>query len=253
MIDERTIELIHGGLDGELSDAENAELEARLGQSDEARHYQAQMRELSVFLDRAPEQEVPGGLREKILGQIELPAEKRGGVEFRFSRIPGFIRYGLAAAAGLLLAIGIYEYRPAGSDSPDLADMVGTVMPRTAAGEVVLDTYSFEIDRLSSSVSLQESDGGLVLDVQLDSTGPVDIIVDFTSDGLQFDAIAQLQSDLGSIEVADRAIQIKSRGRQHFAVLLHRDDETADGTAATIRLDFSSEGKLLNSGKLTTK
>ena len=253
MIAGRSIELTQSGLDVELSEAERIELGTYLEQSGEARDYQAKMQELSAFLDRAPELEVPDGLRERILDQVELPAVKARGAGFRLNQLPGFVRYGLATAAGLLLAFGIYEFRPGADGEQGLSDMTGTIMPGgNASGEVVLDSYSFEIEQLSSSVSLQNRDGALVLDVLLDATGPGEITVNFTSDGLQFDAIAPMQSDLSSIVVAGQAIQVKGSGRQHFAVLLHRDDKSAGGAAASIKLEYSGDGKLLKSGKLTT-
>jgi len=253
MIDEHTIELIQTGLDGELDDAGRAELENLLAQSEEARQYQAQMSKLSAFLDRAPEQEVPEGLREKILDGIRLPASRTIEARSGIRRIPGFLRYGLTAAAGLLLAFGVYEYRPGQDGAPDISDMAGTVMPGgNTADEVTIDSYSFEIEQLSSSVSLRERDGVLVLDVLLDSTGPGEITINFTGDGLQFDTITQVDSDLSSIEVAGPAVQVKGRGRQRFSVLLHRDDRPADSATASIKLEYSGDGKLLKSGKLTT-
>ncbi len=248
MIDPRVIELIHAALDGELDPADEAELEKHLAESPEARHYQEQMSELCAFLDKAPPLELPDGVRNGILDGVKLPAAKPAKAAFGLGRIPAFARYGLAAAAGLVLAIGIYEFRPGGDAEPDFSSMAGTILP----GDVVLDQYSFESEQLSSSVSLRRRDDALVLDVELDSAAPFDITVDFTSDGLRFDAISQLDSDLSSIEVADRSIQVKGRGRQHFAVLLQREG-AAGGSAARIRLDYSSDGKLLNSGELVTK
>jgi hypothetical protein len=106
---------------------------------------------------------------------------------------------------------------------------------------------------MSSTVRLQRRDGALVLDVLLDSKDPVDITVDFTGDGLQFDAIAQTRSELQSIEFADQAIQVKGHGRHHFAVLLHRDSDLADDSEASIGLRFSSNGVILKEGSLVTK
>lgn len=249
MIDERTIELIHAGLDGELDPAGQSELDERLGRSGEVRHYHEQMHELCAFLDRAPVPEVPDGLRDSVLAGIHLPAPRAARAGFGFGRIPAFARYGIATAVGLLLAIGIYEFRPGADGEPDFSGMTGTILP----GDVVLDRYSFESDQLSSSVSLRRRNDALVLDVELDSAALVDITVDFTGDGLQFDAISQLESDLSSIKVADRAIQVTGSGRQHFAVLLHRDEAAAGSRGATIRLDYSSDGKILNSGELVTK
>jgi hypothetical protein len=123
----------------------------------------------------------------------------------------------------------------------------------SGSDEVTLDAFAFEFDDISSAVTLQRRDGALVLDVLLDSRDPVDIMVDFTSDGLQFDAIAQMQSDLKSIEFADQAIKVEGHGRQHFAVLLHRDGDLAAEHEASIKLRFTSNGRLIKEGSLVTR
>jgi hypothetical protein len=46
---------------------------------------------------------------------------------------------------------------------------------------------------------------------------------------------------------------VQARGRQHFAVLLHRDEGLAVSAEATIRLAYYGDGILLNSGELVAK
>lgn len=252
MIDERSIELIHAGLDGELSDSERVELDTALKGSDEAREFQAGLAAFSGLLEGEDSMDLPDGLHTQIVQNIHLPAAVSS--KFSFNDIPGFLRYGFAAAAGLLLTVGLYEYRPGATSEQDLSSMVGTIMQQESGGEeVTLDAFAFEFDGISSAVSLQRRDGALVLDVLLDSEGPVDIVVDFTSDGLQFDAIAQMQGDLKSIEIADQAIHIEGSGRQHFAVLLHRDGDLAADHEASITLRFTSNGELIKEGSLVTR
>ena len=188
MIDERITGLMHADLDGELAEPEIAELESALKNSSEARDYQSGLQEFVDLLDSTSTLDLPAGVHRQIVDQINLPPPARAG--FRFANIPGFVRYGFAAAAGLLLTIGLYEYRPDGWGEQDLESVVGTII-RRASDEVTLDTFAFEHDELSSIVRLQQRDDSLVLDVFMDSTDPVDITVDFTSDGLQFDAVTE--------------------------------------------------------------
>ena len=172
---------------------------------------------------------------------------------FSFVSFPGFVRYGLTAAAGLLIAVGLYEFRPGVIESGDLDKMVGTIMRDQQVQGVTLDQFSFDIEQLSSSVMLLQREGGLVLEVSLDSEDPVEITMDFTSEGLMFDAIAQTESDLSSIEFADQAVQVKGSGRQHFAVMLHREDAQALNAEASIKLQFSRNGQLVREGILLTR
>jgi len=251
MINERNLELVHAGLDGELGDSDRAELDKALQDSSELRELQAGLLEFSGLLDDEAPIEPPADLHGKIMHQISLPAVSVN--KFRFRDIPGFVRYGLAAAAGLVLTVGIYESQLGTTDSQDISSMVGTIMNKSASDTVTLDAFAFDFDEISSVVSLQQRDGALVLDVVLDSRNLVVITVDFTSDGLQFDAIAQMQSDLKSIEFANQAIHIEGTGRQHFAVLLHRDGNLAADREATITLRFTSNGKLIKEGSLVTR
>lgn len=257
MIDEQNTELIQAGIDGELGREEQAELDDLLADSSEARQLRQELLELTGLLDDEASLELPDGLHREILAKIELPPAKKGtatGVFSLFGQVPGFVRYGLAAAAGLLLTVGIYESQQNLPGEHDIGSMVGTIMRNDRAEvEETLDTLIFDRDGVSSAVRLQRRDGALVLDVLLDAKEPVDITVDFTSDGLQFDAIAQTQSELHAIEFADQAIRIKGHGRHHFAVLLHRESDHAVGDEASIELRYTSNGKLIKEGALVTK
>ncbi len=249
MIDERTRELIHADLDGELDSADREELEQRLSASETAREYRTQMQDLDAFLSRVPNQEPPDSLHASIMGSVQLPSGGRKGLAFGFGRFPGYVRYGFATAAGLLLAIGMYEYRPGTDGMSDMSNLVGTIMPdRSAIKGERLSRFDFDIEQLSAEVNLVRRDEALVLEMLLDAVGPVSITVDFAGEGLEFDAITQLQSDLDSIEIADRNIRIEASGRQHFAVLLH--EGSGQSANARILLDWSSAGRSLKTAEL---
>ena len=254
MINVRITELIHSGLDGELAESEQSELDSALESSAEAREYLKGLESFSDLLSQEDVLDLPDGLHKEIVDRVQLPSRKG----FSFTDIPGFVRYGLAAAAGLVLTVGVYESQqggPGGAEiGNDVGSMVGTIMRNDRAEvEETLDTLIFDLDQVSSAVRLQRRDGQLVLDVLLDAKDPVEFTVDFTSVGLQFDAIAQTQSELKSIEFADQAIQVKGHGRHHFAVLLHRDSDLADNSQASIDLRFTSNGELLKEGSLVTR
>jgi hypothetical protein len=247
MIEDRTRELIHAGIDGELNDAGRAELEQRLSADPDAREYQQQMQALEAFLDRVEPRELPAGLHASIVESVPLRKTRSGWLSRGFSQFPGFVRYGLASAAGLLLAVGIYEYRPGIDPGGDLSGMTGTVLPgKGAVEDVHLDDISFDLDELSSEVNLLRRGDALVVDMRLEAAKPVSITLELVGQSLRFDAIAQMESDLDSIEIADRTISIDANGRQHFAVVLHRD--TTVQADARVLLKWSSGSKVLKEG-----
>ncbi|NND43932.1 MAG: hypothetical protein HKN58_01315 [Xanthomonadales bacterium] len=252
MINERTIELINGGLDGELNERQREELESALRESEGAQAFKAELEALDRVLAEQEPLDLPAGLHESTMSRISLPQPTFTWP--RLAAIPGFMRYGLTAAAGLLLAVGLYEFRPGSLGEGEVENMVGTIMKGDrGTPNVTLDTFSFDLGELSSSVNLVQRDDALVLDVTLMSAEPIELTVDFTSDGLMFDAIAQMQSDLKSIEFADQAIQVTGHGQQHFAVLLHRDDAQPVNEEARIGLRFLSNGELVKEGTLSTR
>ncbi|MDH3767670.1 MAG: hypothetical protein OES99_04365, partial [Gammaproteobacteria bacterium] len=100
MIEERTMELINDAMDGELSEAEQAELAGRLAQSEEARNYQTGMNELDVLLQELPNQPMPEELHRNIIHNIKLADRPTMRPLSRIGNWSGFVRYGFAAAAG---------------------------------------------------------------------------------------------------------------------------------------------------------
>jgi negative regulator of sigma E activity len=247
MIDDRTRELIHAGLDGELDGAGERELAERLEHSAEARRYRERMAELAVAIDRLPASELPDELHRRIVSRIRLPAarSRRGSVR---AWAPAFGRYGLAAAAGLLIAVGIYEFRPGTPSGQDLSGMSGTILPADRPAAVVIDEASFDDGQLSSALRLERRDGTLLVDISLQTRFPVEVSLDFTGggEGLRFDGISQLQGTLDFIEVDDRVVHVQVNGGHHFAVSL-RQDEARDFKPPSIRVDYSANGNLLNS------
>lgn len=248
MIEDRTKELIHAEIDGEIDDAGREELARALSGSDEARAYQAQMQDLEAFLDRVPAQEVPDGLHARIVGSISLPSARSRGWLAGFGQFPGFVRYGLATAAGLLIAVGVYEYRPGVGAPGDLSSMSGTILPAgNRVEDIKLGESRFEIDALASQVSLLRRGEALVLDFQVDAGQPVDLELELLGSDLHFDAIAQVEGELDSIEVSDQIIRIAADGRQHFAVVLRRQSPAEDG--ARVLMNWTRASKVLKTSE----
>lgn len=246
MMDSRLQETIHASIDRALDPAAEAELEARLEHDAEARAYRDRMVELNAFIDRIPHAEPPPGLHRRIMAEIRLPRPRR---RLAFARLPGAVRYGFAAAAGLLLAVGIYEYRPQPGDAGDSSRMVGTVLPgRTSA--VTLDEGGFSVDGKTGTVVLQRRDGSLVLDLQLEAPdGRVEVVVDYAGAApVAFDSVSQAEGRVESIALDGQSVRILAGGHQKFSVVLDGAAARADGQ---IEVSWSSDGKLLKSEALS--
>ncbi len=247
MLDERVKALISAALDGALSDLERDELDRQLAESAEARRYRDCLKQIDRVLAGTPAVAAPPDLHEQILAGIDASAHAPRTRRFSFRRPPVLVRYGLAAAAGLLLAVGIYEIRPQLSGLQDSDRLVGTMVPpRKAADTVVVDSYSFELAGVSSSATLERRNGALVLDVVLRSEQTLELDVSVVGGALVFDALAQSTSDFDSFAFSDRTIRASGSGRQEFTVLLNRLTGSDKGTEAQIRLAYAGRGGLID-------
>jgi len=254
MTDQRTLEMISAAADGELNASERAELEQLLENSAEARKFQAELAEMDSLLGDVPAVEPPDSLHLQIVNCVTLPQNKTDTSFLRWLKPPQFLpalRYGLAAAVGVLLAASFYESQSLFPSDHDFDDLVGTMAPTRVVAEAdILDTFDFRIDGLESLVQLQRRDNDVFLDIQIDADASLDISVDMSSSGVRPGALAQLDSSLESIVVEDQALQLRATGQRRLTVLLRRVDDTSIAEEAKITLEFSSDGKLLEQGYL---
>jgi len=248
MLEERTLNLINADVDGELTPAEQQQLDSILETSAEARAMRAELLKLSNLLNSVPEQAPPDGLSSRILTQL---APRRA-----FSLASLFesfqpVTAGLAFAAGLLLTVGFYEMSPQGRTSGDAASMVGTMVAGQNSGLNLLEnSLYFSGDDFSGSVSLSENNGLYVLNFDLDSTDRREIKVGLDQTGLSFGGFAETPgtSDkvMDTVTISGGTLRVVSQGRQQFAVFLRGSSPEQAVAAELITIDFSSDDNLQN-------
>lgn len=253
MLEERTLNLINADVDGELTPAEQQQLDSILETSAEARAMRAELLKLSNLLNGMPEQAPPQDLTSRIVGQL---APRRAVTRFSLSSLfASFqpVTTGLAFAAGLLLTVGFYEMSPQSVSSLDTAGMVGTMVAGQGNGLNLLenDLY-FSSDDFSGKVSLSENNGLYVLNFALDSTDPKEIRVGLELTGLAFGGFAETPglSDnvVDTVIISGGTMRVVSQGRQQFAVFLRGSSPEQAVAAELITIDFSSDSKLQNEG-----
>jgi len=254
MTDQRTLELVSAAADGELNTSERAELEQLLENSAEARKFQAELADMNSLLGDVPAIEPPDSLHLQIVNRVTLPQIKTDKPFLDWLRPSQFmpvLRYGLAAAAGILLAASFYESQSLFPTNNDFDDLVGTMAPNRVVAEAdILDTFDFRTDGLESLVQLQRRDNDVFLDIQIDANTALDIAVDMSSTGVRPGALAQLDDSLESIVVKDQVLQLRATGQRRLTVLLRRVNDTSIAGEAKITLEFSSDGRLLEQGSL---
>lgn len=257
MISDRDRELIDAAIDGTLDESRRAELEELLASSAEARAYNDELQELERLLKGIPELEPPASLHAEVMARArpDTGQPRRSPLEWLYDLRPGAgLRYALAAATGALVAAFFFAGGTPGvpgSLGGDLGDVVGTMAPRgeTATG-TTLDTFTAAADDYESRFTLRRSGESLLLDISTETSRPVAILVNFTGSGLWPDAVAQYEGRADAIGVAAQAVEVRASGRQLVTVLLRREDDAAVATEATIGLEISSNGNVLQRGTL---
>ena len=137
-------------------------------------------------------------------------------------------------------------------DTIDFADLVGTMAPDIASADAnTIDSFAIREEGLESLVQLRLNGSVLFLDIHVDTAERLDISVDLGGAGLWPEALAQIDGHFESIAIAGQALQIEALGKQRLTVFLRRVDDTAVAGEATITLEYSSEGKMLQRGALT--
>jgi hypothetical protein len=252
MNDERTLELINAGIDGELGEAEQAELQQILDQSPAARALNLELQSLAAVIADLPQREPPANLRKNILKNVTLPGKPKK--TFPLFRLPAFAGYGLAAAAGLAMIIGIYQFGPRNSSPEDISRMTGTItaQPTVGAG-IVLDSFTVEQDMISGKVSLLGSGDNFILDFNFDTSTDLDVVIEFAENDLEFGGFGEDQNDPGEINTTGGSIRINALAHNRFALNLNRIDGRADRKGVQITTKIYRAGVQVHQGELITK
>ena len=253
MTRERLMELISAEADEALTDTEQAELERLLAEYPEGRRYRADLARLESVLGEAAEPEIPVTLRASIMSRAvrgaRPPATRRAGL-----RMPGplpVLRYGLAGAAGMLLAVAWFGNQPAHNGAPNLDELVGTITShRSRAGAEELGAYRLRTQGVESDVRLLRRDGALLLDIRIAADRPIDLRVNLAGAGVRLDAVAQDEGPVDFIQFADEELHVRGLGERRLIAVLHRTDDKVVAGGGRIELDYSSGGKLLQQGSL---
>lgn len=249
MSDKALLELVSAASDGELDLRQQAEVERRLRDSAAARRFLTDLDHLGTLMSSLPEQAVPDTLHARIVAAagaaIRKPATRRS-LLFPVN----VFRYGLAAVAGGLLTIAVYEWQPV--VPADYQDLTGTMVPGDARDpSPVLARDATQLPELEGQVELQRQNGNLLLDVRLDAAESVDLRIDFTAAGLRPVGLLQHRTPFESIEISDRLLRARGVGGHHVSVSLRRAEDAAAADETAIRLEYSSNGRVLKQGSLS--
>jgi len=196
MIDPKYTDLMNLVLDGVATPAQRSELEAYLSAHPETRPHFDALSRLVHRLDSQPLTDAPAALEPRILEAVERTPQRRGqpveaGISRRFKeflappRLRPWPTFGLGLAAGVFLFAAVQFGRSGAWDvarDVDPAQVSGSMVKpadREPVGSISVNTPSGTV---SGSALFYRAGGETIVDVELQSTVPVEWSLEFDAD-----------------------------------------------------------------------
>jgi hypothetical protein len=176
----------------------------------------------------------------KSAGNAEAPGSWRS----LFS-IPA-LRYATVFATGVVMTILIVESGQIQQSAfNDVTGLVGTM---SESGETAPGVASLTINKaeIAGTVTLRRADPILIIDFDVSTNGPIDIVASYEDKTVWFNGFAQLESTDTSISAESNQIRIQVDGKRRYAVFLHN----SRSRNLSINLQFFANGKSVHQAVL---
>ena len=239
-IDPHIVELINADIDGEISAAEKQELDALLADNPEAQAMRAELSGLAASLDALPDLNPPPHLRHTIMASAPNTRQERGGMLQALFAAPAF-RYAATFAAGAILTLSLVSSDRASDRAfNDVTGLVGTISAEVPAGPGI-QTTEITQPEVAGRVSLRSSGEILIVDFDLVSRGPVDIVASYADQSVWFNGFAQLESPGAAISAESGRVTMQIDGKRRYALFLRNGGDRD----IEINLEFRSDGEVV--------
>jgi len=241
-IDPNIVELINADIDGEISPADKDTLETLMAESPEAQAMHAELSGLSSSLDELPDLDAPPYLIHTIMAEIPKPEPQgRRGDFLRGLFAAPALRYAAMFVAGSVLTLALVNSDQVSERAfSDVTGLVGTISSEVPVGPGI---QTLQIDRteVAGHVTLRNSGPLLIVDFDLVSNGPIDIVASYSDQSVWFNGFAQLESPGASISAESGRISMKIDGKRRYALYLHN----AGDRNVSINVRFMSDGEVV--------
>jgi len=241
-IDPNIVELINADIDGEISPADKDTLEALMAESPEAQAVHAELSGLSSSLDELPDLDAPPYLIHTIMAEIpKSEAQDRRSNFLQGLFAAPALRYAAMFVAGSVLTLSLVSSDQVSERAfSDVTGLVGTISSEVPVGPGI---QTLRIDRtdVAGHITLRSSGPLLIVDFDLVSNGPIDIVASYSDQSVWFNGFAQLESPGASISAESGRITMKINGKRRYALYLHN----AGDRNISINLRFMSDGEVV--------
>lgn len=240
MIEQRTLDLIHAELDGELHVGDLAELQRRLEADPEAQAMRNHLAAIAGALGRMAPVAPPAGLQEQIL-QAMRPAAKV--LPFR-TRNTHIVRYTVALAAGIAIAAVGIQFSGNSGAGLDADQLVGTMGGQARAPDPAVTEVALQAADLKGSVGLSADQGRWNLVFELASRQPVTVTAAYAEAAFRLSGSSGEAPGAAAISATPGHIRFVNQGQQRLVLLLE------PGAGGPVRISFEGQGKLLQEAVL---
>ncbi len=254
-IDPKFADLINAEIDGEISAEDRILLEEHVALDPDARALRDELSDLCAKLDVVEAIPPPAHLRHVILNTVSpqiVSQTTSGGGHWRVMMRTLFggsaQRYAMSFAAGAILTYTFISSEQISRQAlDDVTDLVGTISQPEFTGEKSVEhSIRLTLNEIAGSVHLNSVGSIMILDFDLASQGPIEIVASFSDRDIWFNGFAQLESSGTTISAEAGQVTVRMEGQRRYAVYLHNDSHSA----ATIHLRFYSGGTLIHEDEL---
>ena len=246
-IDRKYFELIQAEIDGEIDAAGKKELEAFLAESEEGRVVYSELEALCKSLDGLEELDAPPHLRHVVMNMAPITSAPRSERTF-IQRVFGGSTLGYVGmfAAGVALTLALVDSSQVNRGAfDDVTGLVGTI----AENEFEAPEHSaVSIDKseVAGTVTLRSTGELLIVDFDLSTKQPVEILAGYSDRSIWFNGFAQLESSGTSVAAQTGSVTLQMDGKRRYAVFLNNPGQRP----ATIKLQFKAAGELIHETQL---
>jgi hypothetical protein len=247
-IDPKFFELIQADIDGEIDETGKAELENFLAENEEGRTVYGELEALCRSLDSMPSMDPPAHVRHVLLNQAPVkvaPPPSPSLLQRLFSG-PA-VGYAGTFVAGVVLTLALVNSGEISKGAfDDVTGLVGTI----ADSEFAVPkhgTIFVEENEVAGTVTLRSAGPILIVDFDLSTRQPVEIVAGYSDKTIWFNGFAQLESSGTSVAAETGAITLKMEGKRRYAVYLNNPGMRP----ATIDLRFMADDQLIHEAQLS--
>ncbi len=228
MIDERTLELIHGEIDRSNTRRQSRKLEQRMAENPEVRAYFDEMREICGLLNSAAHSEPPTALKTSILNSIPTNlyrTQSKSRDSFAHAFVPTMtvkIGYAFVAVVGVIL--GVLFYRGAQMHT---TGVVGTmVSPSLVTSTVPAAELPISIQGATGLISFRSSNQYVLGSLRISCREHLTLTLNYQGEGVDLASISRPGGNDAPMRVEGKSLIIDLSGENDYTLVFQRSDRS---------------------------